>query len=71
MEKLIEKYRGMRLDCSFRINEVEQKKAKAGHDPRLSLTERKEKRDELEWIQVALQSEMKVIDMFLEDLETI
>jgi hypothetical protein len=71
MEKLIEKYRGMRLDCAFRIREAEKKKAKVGHDPQLSLTERKEKRDELEWIQVALQSEMKVIDMFLEDLETI
>jgi hypothetical protein len=71
MKKLIENYTEMRRDCVTRINELEQKKAKVGHDPRLSLTERREKWDELEWIQVSIQSEMKVLDMVIEDLENL
>jgi hypothetical protein len=61
----------MRLDCAFRIREVQQKMAKAGHDPRLSLKERREKIDELQWIEVAIQSEMKVLYTIIEDLETL
>jgi hypothetical protein len=71
INNLIENYRGMRLDCGFRLHELQQKKAKAGHDPRLTLKQRREKIDELEWIEVATQSEMRVIYMIIEDLENL
>jgi hypothetical protein len=71
MKNLIEKYRLERHERAVRFREVEQKRHRTGHDPRFTLKERKEKIDELEWIQVAIESEIKVIDMFLEDLENL
>jgi hypothetical protein len=71
MKNLIEKYKGMRLDCAFRITEVEQNIAKVCLDPRLTLNQRREKLDELGWIKVAMQTELKVLYTIIEDLETL